>query len=281
MSQNEKEGIVLGQVVPLVLTLVVALCLAGLYRLEIGLLNQTVVSRELISPSLHWADILLGITIYLKTSIDFAIFIGRLMSRYPGWRNRIMIEIGTALGNALGTGIILVLWDLFREVRVLMALMIMLAALVLLRMAEEGLDHVKDQDGHYQFSLYGFVYLFERYLQKFNRAVAPVLNKLVPSFGTKERANGYLGLFVLSLSVPFVLGLDDFAGYIPLFNVVNVYGFGVGVMVGHMILNILLFLSPNRTIRAVKNPVISFVGSIAFVVLAGWGLVEVVRLLLG
>jgi hypothetical protein len=58
-----------------------------------------------------------------------------------------------------------------------------------------------------------------------------------------------------------------------------VYGFGIGIFLGHMVLNIFLFLSPRRTIAAVKQPVISFLGSLAFVGLAIWGLVEVAKLI--
>ena len=89
----------------------------------------------------------------------------------------------------------------------------------------------------------------------------------------------FWGLFSFSFTVPFVLGLDDFAGYVPLFNVVNVFGFAIGVFAGHMVLNALLFISPDRTIKAVKNPLIAFLGSIAFVLLAVWGLVEVYKIL--
>jgi hypothetical protein len=278
---KEKIKLFPDQIVPLVLTGIVFVAMWGLYHVEILLLNKTIINREAVLPIVRWSDVLLGVTIYLKTSIDFAIFIGRLMSKYPGWRNRIMIEVGTALGNALGTMGILVVWDLFREVRWLMAIMITLAALVLLRLAEDGLDHVKDDEGKYLFPLYGFTRWFEQGLQRVNRAVAPLLNKLIPSLSAKDSAVGYIGLFTLALSVPFILGLDDFAGYLPLFNIVNVYGFGIGIFLGHMVLNIFLFLSPRRTIAAVKQPVISFVGSLAFVGIAAWGLVEVVKLIWG
>lgn len=268
------------QIVPLLLTVVVFAFMWGLYHIEILILNRSVISRSAIIPFVRWTDVLLGVTIYLKTSIDFAIFIGRLMSKYPGWRNRIMIEIGTALGNAGGTMGILLVWDLFREVRWLMSAMILLAALVLLRLAEDGLDHIKDEEGKYLFALYGFTRVFEHTLQKINRAVAPLLNKLIPNLSVKDSSVGYYGLFVLAVSIPFILGLDDFAGYIPLFNIVNVYGFGVGIFLGHMVLNIFLFLSPSRTIAAVKQPLISFVGSLAFVGLAVWGVLEVIKLLI-
>ena len=46
-------------------------------------------ARTYFAPSL--GDILIGLTIYLKTSIDFAVYIGRLMAKYPGWKNRVMM----------------------------------------------------------------------------------------------------------------------------------------------------------------------------------------------
>lgn len=267
------------QVVPLLLTFVVCGAGVGVLFLEIKLLNLFVVAREPIVPVLRLSDILIGMTIYLKTSIDFAIFIGRLMQQYPGWKNRVLIELGTAFGNIAGTLAILLIWDLLREVRVLMAVMITLAALVLLRMAEEGLEHVKDEMGNYRVSFGGIELWLEKILHTFNQMVAPVLSRLVPQTdmksGTKKTV---MGLFILAFTIPFILGLDDFAGYIPLFNVINVFGFATGVFLGHMILNIALFLSPKSTIRIVKNPIISFLGSVAFVGLALWGLFEAAKL---
>ena len=124
-----------------------------------------------------------------------------------------------------------------------------------------------------------FAEAFERYLSLINRAVAPVLNRLVPSMSINSDRQGYRALFFLSLSVPFILGLDDFAGYIPLFNVINILGFSIGVFLGHLVLNILLFLSPAKTIKIVKNPLISFIGSLVFVGLGLWGFVEVAHLI--
>lgn len=280
MAHQEKQAFFPHQLVPLVLTVVVFTFVSFLLYAEILLLNHFVVSRATIVSHLRLSDILIGLTIYLKTSIDFAILIGNLMAHHPGWKNRVAIEIGTALGNAAGTIGILLIWDLFREVRILMALMITLAALVLLRLAEEGLDHVKDEQGHYHISFGGFVFWFEKILQTFNRAVAPVLNKLVPHTSMKNMSKkGFTALFIFAFTIPFILGLDDFAGYIPLFNIVNVFGFAIGVFMGHMLLNIFLFLSPTRTIRAVKHPLISFIGSLAFVGLALWGIWEAVHLI--
>jgi flagellar biogenesis protein FliO len=46
-----------------------------------------------------------------------------------------------------------------------------------------------------------------------------------------------------------------------------------------MVLNVLLFISPQRTINAVKNPLVSLFGAIAFIVLAVWGVQEAMHLL--
>lgn len=276
----KREPLFPNQIIPLILTVIVFLVGMIVLFIEIQLLNQFVVARERIIPHLRLGDIAVGITIYLKTSIDFAIFIGRLMDKFPGWKNRIMIEIGTAFGNIAGTLAILILWDVFREVRALMALMIVIAALVLLRLAEDGMEHVKDEEGNYKVNFGGWEKYFEKVLHTINTLVAPVLNHIIPhtNMNNLDR-KGYGQLFLLAFSVPFILGLDDFAGYIPLFNVVNVFGFATGVFLGHMILNIALFLSPQKTIIAVKHPVISFFGSIAFVALALWGLYEAAHLI--
>jgi hypothetical protein len=129
------------QIIPLALTVVIFAALVGLLFVEVNLLNR--VSASEIVTHIRWGDILIGLTIYLKTSVDFAIFIGNLMHTFPGWKNRIAIEIGTSCGNAIGTFIILAIWNFFREVNWLLALMIFIASLVLLRMAEDGIEHAR------------------------------------------------------------------------------------------------------------------------------------------
>jgi hypothetical protein len=266
------------QIIPVVLTALVAAGLIFALRLEITFLNSFL--RANISLHWQWSDILIGATIYLKTAIDFAIFIARLMDSNRGWKNRVAIEIGTAAGNAAGTMLILLVWSLFHEVTWLLALMIFVAALVLLRLAQEGLEHVSDS-ALLKHPITGqLIKVLDRSLQIINTATAPLLRYVVPNLNIKQKSNlTFWSLFTFALLVPFILGLDDFAGYVPLFNIVNVFGFAIGVFLGHMALNALLFVSPERTIKVIKNPVISLLGSLAFVGLGAWGLVEVVRLL--
>jgi hypothetical protein len=270
----------LEQVVPLVLTVVSFIVLWAVLHGEVLLLNHFSPSDPIVVQVL-WTDVLVGLTIYLKTSIDFAIFIGHLMRTHPGWKNRIAIETGTALGNALGTFVILAIWNSFREIEWLMALMVLVASLVLFKLAEDGLEHAESEDSA------GYPPLFKRavhwckaILSRVNGIFDPILSRLMPH-ATLNVTKSYniTGLLAFSASIPFILGLDDFAGYVPLFSVVHVYGFAVGVLLGHMLLNLCLFVSPNTTIRLVKQPIISFLGSLAFIGLAIWGMTEVWHIL--
>ncbi len=266
------------QAIALSLTLVTCLALIGILWLEISGLNHFASEKILLSVRLQ--DILIGLTIYLKTSIDFAIFIGRLMEKNSGLRGRIGIEIGTALGNAVGTMAILIIWTFFKEVTWLLAIMIFVAALVLVRLAQDSLEHVDTGKKNYPGWFSRTVEVFEKYVKSFNKLTNPFLSRIIPSTAMNIKTSPtFLALLAMSFTVPFLLGLDDFAGYVPLFNIVNVFGFSIGVFVGHMVLNVFLYISPKKTIEAVKNPIISVLGSIAFVVLAVWGLTEAFKLL--
>ena len=268
------------QILPLIIAVITFIGVSGLYYLVINGLN--LFPGEKIELKLYWADVLIGLTIYLKTAIDFALLIGILMTKFPGTKNRIIIEIGTALGNTLGTILVLVIWFFFKEVIWLLALMIFFASLVLLKLAETSLEHIHEDSDQKQLNpgINNIVKFLETFLQPTNNFLKPALSKVVPDLKfDSTKVVGYWGLFLSSFSIPFILGMDDFAGYVPLFNVINVLGFGIGVFLGHMILNILLFLNPEATIKTIKNPIIAIIGSIAFIGIAAWGLWEVLHLL--
>ena len=296
------------QIFPIIFAFLIFLTISAGYFGWISVLN--LIPGEKILLQLKTSDVLFGLTIYLKTSVDFALIIGILMKNYGGLKNRIAIETGTALGNALGTAIILVLWYFFKEVSWLLALMVIFASLVLFKLAETSLEHIfedneleedlaGDSDNRQKNNLQtnletdeqigtaqntankhnetvvkiaNFINIF---LKPVNKFLSPVISKIVPdlSFKPNQKLN-FWGLVASSFTIPFILGLDDFAGYVPLFDVVNVFGFGIGVFLGHCILNICLFINPNKTIQIVKNPIIGIIGSVVFIGLAIWGLSE-------
>ena len=243
---------------------------------------------------INWKDVLIGLTIYLKTAIDFALLIGILMNKFPGTKNRIAIEIGTAFGNALGTMLVLTIWFFFKEISWLLGLMIIFASLILFKLAQTSLEHIDEERKELEKKVEEVEILNSKtwvnktadflnsFLKPINKILDPLLSKIVPDMKfDSSKTKGFSGLFVASFTIPFILGMDDFAGYVPLFNVVNVFGFGLGVFAGHTILNIFLFLNPNKTIKTIKNPIISVLGSVAFILLAFWGFWEASQILFG
>ncbi|MDR3502494.1 MAG: hypothetical protein P4L79_07910 [Legionella sp.] len=268
------------QAIPIALTVAVFGALAVALLFVVRLLNLLPTGSP-ISENLRWGDIVVGATIYFKTSVDFAILIGYLMRNNPGWKNRIAIELGTALGNGAGTILILSFWVVFKQLHFLLALMILLSALVLFEMAESGVQHFDSWRYHIglKHNLYKILKGILDFILKFTK---PVTSRILPNFSKTLSGNRKLkwtALMVFALTTPFILGLDDFAGYVPLFSVVNVFGFAVGVIGAHMILNIGLFANPDATIKFFKNQWISFIGAVAFLGLAFWGLIEAVRIL--
>lgn len=268
-------------IICIALAVVIFIVLCALYFGQINLLNYIgrFTGSENILTQIQVKDVLVGGSIYLKTAVDFAILIGLLMVKYPGFKNRIAIENGTSLGNALGTMAVLTIWFFFKEIKWLLALMVFVAALVLFELAKGGIEHI-DEAEHEGQNVPSWVKscakVIDTFLTKIMAVISPVLSKILPSLKFDETKKlTFWGLIGTSFTIPFILGLDDFAGYVPLFNVVNVFGFGIGVFLGHTILNILLFIDPNLTIKLVKNPIISLLGTIAFIGLALFGLYEV------
>ena len=222
MLASLRRNKLLRSLIPILLTVVVCSLLIAALWVEIHALNSFTTAN--ISLKLRLRDVLVGVVVYLKTAIDFAMFIGQLMDKNPGVKGRIGIEIGTALGNAAGTMAILLVWTLFRQVNWLLAGMIFLAGLVLIRLAQDSLDHALERKLEYprwfQMTIEGLDYA----LQRIDKVTSPVLDKIVPSHKLKvSRQKTMLALLAMAFTVPFILGLDDFAGYVPLFNMVNVF----------------------------------------------------------
>jgi hypothetical protein len=225
-------------------------------------------------------EVLFGVIIYLKTAVDFAIFIGNLMHTNPGWKKRIAIELGTAIGNGLGTFLILIIWTLFRSIPPLMIIMIFIASVVLLRMAQESFEEFLKQRQSF-IKLKMPVSLLQDQLNFVNKIFRPILRFFVPNLNlTKTKKLSFANLVVFSFTIPFVLGLDDFAGYIPLFTLVNVFGFAIGILLGHMLLTIGLFAFPKLTVSVVKHPFVLIIGGLAFIGLGLYGFYESVVILL-
>lgn len=165
----------------------------------------------------------------------------------------------------------------------LLALMVIIASLVLFELAHSGLDYLTNWESAGGVKKWLYIGL-HKFLDATGIVINPLLSRIIPDLGASLRGKeglSWTGLAGFATEIPFILGLDDFAGYVPLFNVVNIYGFAAGVIGAHTILNICLFLSPKRTIDTVKNEYVSFLGTLAFIGLGIYGLIEAGKIIIG
>ena len=273
------KKIFIEQLLPIILTVFTFLVLSTLLYGFLLFLNSFLLQDQVILD-FRKRDVLIGIAVYLKTAIDFAIFIGNLMRTNPGWKKRIAIELGTAVGNAFGTFLVLAVWIFFKQIPILMAIMIFVASIILLRMAEESLQEFLKQKKSF-IKMRMPVYLLQSQLNFINKIFRPILGFFVPDLNlTRAKKLSFANLIVFSFTIPFVLGLDDFAGYISLFSVINVFGFAIGVLLGHMLLNIGLFAFSKKTVQIVTHPFVLIIGGFAFIALGLWGFIETAKLLI-
>jgi hypothetical protein len=281
IQMNKKfKKILIEQALPIFLTFLTFLGLATLLYGLLLMLSSVNVGQPIILD-FRRREVLFGIIIYLKTAIDFAIFTGNLMHTNPGWKKRIAIELGTAVGNGFGTFLILIIWTVFKSIPPLMIIMIFIASVVLLRMAQESFEEfLKQRESFIKLKMP--VSLLQDQLNIVNKLFRPILKFFVPNLNlTKTKKLSFINLVIFSLAIPFVLGLDDFAGYIPLFTLINVFGFSIGILLGHMLLTIGLFAFPNKTVAVVKHPMVLVVGGLAFIGLGIYGFWETANIFLG
>lgn len=226
-------------------------------------------------------EVLIGIAVYLKTAIDFAIFMGNLMHTNPGWKKRIAIGFGTALGNAFGTFTILVIWTLAKEFRILIMILVFISSAVLLKLAEESFEEfLKQKKSFIKIDIRKPVSLLQNQLDLINRIFRPILKFFVRDLDlTKTKKLSFTNLVIFSFTIPFILGFNDFSAYIPLFAYINVFGFTLGILLGHMLLTIGLFAFPKKTVILVKHPLILVGGGVSFIGIAVFGFLETFRIL--
>ena len=267
------------RVLPILLTILIFFILSTILYGILLILDSLNLSFPVILD-FRRREVLFGIAVYLKTAIDFAIYIGNLMDTNPGWKKRIAISLGTALGNAFGTFFVLIVWTLFKEVPLLMVILIFIASVILLRMAEESLEEFLKQKKSF-IKLKTPVSLLQGQLNFVNHLFRPILRFFVPNLNlTRTKKLSFANLIVFSFTIPFILGFNGFSAYIPIFVYVNVFGFTLGILLGHMLLTIGLFSLPKKTITIVKHPIVLIGGGLVFIALGLYGFFETFKILL-
>ena len=248
------------QIVPIVVSLGGAIVFVGLTFLTILLLNSVDGINNKINLEISFIQIFLGMFIYLKTAVDYAIFVGMMMEKNAGMYKRIAMNAGTSVGCYIGVSLILVLWYFFKEINWLMFILLIISGAVLLSLGDASQEHFGKINK-----------MLKRPIELFFNFVRPVVKALtffMPEGNFKPKKMRVWQLFLFSGLLPFLLGADDLAGYMALMNPINVFSLLIGIYFADAIIDILLFCNRNLTIKIVKNKWIIYIGTIFFIVLA-------------
>lgn len=243
------------QLIPISLSLgLFALFSASTYGI---LLILNCFMSEPLALTLTIGQFLLGIFIYLKTSVDYALFVGGLMEQNPGIRNRIAMNIGTQIGCFIGVTAIVVIWSFFREIRWLMAILLVIAGMILIGLGDGSQEHFETLPGWAKRPLEGFFNL--------TRPLVQIFTFFMPESDMSPQAMKWGKLFLVSGIIPFALGADDLAGYMVLLTATNVFSLLLGIYFGDAIIDIALFAKPEWTVAVVKNRWVAYLGALFFI----------------
>ena len=258
------------QLLPILVSTTLWLGFCFLTYVLLGWLNLSSLVRVKLPTSLTLWTVGLGVFIYLKTAVDYALFVGNLMSQNPGTKNRLLMNVGTQVGCFVGVTLILVLWAFFKELRWLMAGLLVLAAAVLFGLGDNSQDHFE-----------GLPTWLKRPLEWFFQVTRPLVERLtffMPDGELDPKPLFPWPLFLVSMIIPFALGADDLAGYLALLTPGDAFGLLVGIYLGDALIDMALFLKPSWTVRVVTNPWVSYLGAWFFVGLGALSLYDAVRL---
>ncbi len=219
-----------------------------------------------LSLEIVFVEVLLGVFIYLKTAVDYALFVGSLMENNNGIKKRIAMNAGTSIGCFLGVTIIAVLWTYFKEIHWLMGILLVIAGMILFKLGDGSRQHFEELHPHLKWPLEVFF--------KITRPVVRVFTFFMPNTELQSGVSGAWQLFFLSMIVPFALGADDLAGYMVLLTTTNFFSLLIGIYLGDAIIDVMLFANQELTVKIVKNKWVSYLGALTFI---GLGVLSIIH----
>ena len=209
------------QLIPITVSLGFFVVFVGLTYLVLQVLNgfDSLTQKFVLGVSL--TNVLLGMLIYLKTAVDYAIFVGLLMDKNEGTAKRIAMNAGTSVGAFIGVTLIVVLWSFFKEIPWLMAGLLVLAGAVLFSLGDTSQEHFQQVPRKLRRPLELFF--------DFHRPIVNALTFFMPDGDFKPKTMKVWPLFFFSGFLPFLLGADDLAGYMTLITTTNIFGLLIGI----------------------------------------------------
>lgn len=259
---RDKRAKLVNQMVPVVICAVLYIFFISSSVVFIKLLINPA-SAEKILIELHLKDFLVGFFLYFVTAVDYALIVGRMQRANKGLAARLVMNFFTCFGCFMGVSLVLFLWGFAKEVDWLIISLLIFAGSVMVKLSFEGLEYFEDAPTIWA------------PLRKVTVKIVNIFHKLtegltfwIPELASPNVEKLPLGKLALwSGILPFIIGLDDFVGYMGAMTIYNVFSLLVGIYLADIVIDILIFISPVLTKKLVESPILSLLATYAFLYL--------------
>ncbi|MEO5726354.1 MAG: hypothetical protein ABI134_30035 [Byssovorax sp.] len=213
---------------------------------------------------------------YVVFAHDYAALFAAHRDRYEGHDHRAALQAGAQTGTLMLKIIMMVLWYALSQAPLLIGLMLLFAVTQLLAVAQLSVAEAAGAPGRTGAA----ARLFRALLVVPNRLIAPLTRQTIHPLdlgieaGLSPRA-----LFHRARAMPR-LTMHDMVVFVPLYRELGIVEFGVGALLGNLVVNALMLVRPAPVLRALRHPASAVVRCALFLALAGTcgvRLVDVVR----
>ena len=232
---------------------------------------STLFITQLINPAIsekiiiHFlpVDIAIGFFLYFVTAIDYALIVGRMQVVNNGLKARFTMNVFTCLGCFVGVSFVLFLWGLAKEIDWLIIILLIFAGSVMVKLAYESLGYFRDAKSipstirTLSVKLIGFLHSLTQPLTFW---IPELASPKIAKMSTKKLASW-------AFLLPFIIGLDDFVGYMGAMTIYNVFSLLLGIYLADIVIDVLIFTSPKLTKKVVEGAILSLLASWAFLYL--------------
>lgn len=220
-------------------------------------------SHDRIPIHLFLFDMAVGFFLYFITAVDYALIIGRMQVENTGIRARFTMNVFTCLGCFAGVSFILFIWGFAKEISWLIIALLIFAGCVMVKLAYEGMEYFKDSK-----KIWYPLRVFTVNMITVFHNITQALTFWIPELASPDVKKMKLSKLALwSFLLPFIIGIDDFVGYMGAMTIYNVFSLIFGIYLADVVIDILIFISPNFTKKMVQSALLSFLATYAFLYL--------------
>jgi hypothetical protein len=249
------------QAVSAIFALIIALGCCGLYLLL----------ARVLGGSQRPTSIGAGVALYVLFAFEFAPLLSAYYAQYRSQTARMAIQAGSALGTLISMSVLYGLWHFLGNFVPLRLALTAFAALLLFRVAALAIRRLNPYEPPLN--------LMWKILTPVNRFFAPVLTRIIPD-PPASIPNGLTPQqLTLRLLVLPLITMHEYTGFLTLNVYLDVFGFGLGVIIANVLFNVGLQFYADRFLRLLRNSTFIIFSATIFLLLIVLGLYQMYLIL--